>query len=110
MMIREALMPGVTDADQLTKIWNYRGTPDQILEQRWQHLSGWKSAKPQSEIQPQMRKSIEKLIIERYVLDNQHDNWIFILFLYICVIAIELQVQVLIPLNGVYHKKMLSNY
>ncbi|KAI8052996.1 kinase-like domain-containing protein [Syncephalis plumigaleata] len=65
MMIREALMPGITDADQLTKIWNYRGTPDQILEQRWQHLNGWKSAKPQTEIQPQMRKSIEKLIIER---------------------------------------------
>ncbi|RKP24765.1 kinase-like domain-containing protein, partial [Syncephalis pseudoplumigaleata] len=65
MMIREALMPGITDADQVAKIWNYRGTPDQILEQRWQHLPLWKSLKPPSEGQPQMRKSIEKLIIER---------------------------------------------
>ncbi|KAI9599561.1 kinase-like domain-containing protein [Syncephalis fuscata] len=65
MMIREALMPGITDADQVTKIWTYRGTPDQELEQRWQHLPLWKSLKPQSEGQPQMRKSIEKLIIER---------------------------------------------
>jgi hypothetical protein len=65
MMIREALMPGVTDADQVARIWNYRGTPEPDLEERWQHLQNWKTLRPQAPNPPRMREAIEKLLIER---------------------------------------------
>lgn len=65
MMIREALMPAASDAEQVARIWNYRGTPDEELEQRWQHLSQWEALKPQAESQPQMKNIIKKMLIER---------------------------------------------